>query len=99
MRTAVFVDAGYLYAAGSKLLSGIALPRTAVQLDLDAALRSLRHAVEASSRPRLSSASIGTTACLAPDPRPSSSGLPTPMMSSSAWALSPTRDGRRALTH
>ena len=49
MRTAVFVDAGYLYAAGSKLLSGIALPRAAVQLDLDAALRSLRHAVEASS--------------------------------------------------
>ena len=49
MRTAVFVDAGYLYAAGSKLLSGLALPRTAVQLDLNAALRSLHRAVEASS--------------------------------------------------
>lgn len=49
MRTAVFVDAGYLYAAGAKLLSGIALPRTAVQLDLDVALRSLRRAAEASS--------------------------------------------------
>ena len=49
MRTAVFVDAGYLYSAGSKLLSGNALPRTSVQLDLDAALGALRHAVQASS--------------------------------------------------
>ncbi len=49
MRTAVFVDAGYLYSAGSKLLSGNALPRSSVQLDLAAALEALRHAVETSS--------------------------------------------------
>lgn len=49
MRTAAFVDAGYLYSAGSKLLSGNALPRSSVQLDLDAALEALRHAVAASS--------------------------------------------------
>lgn len=49
MRTAVFVDAGYLYSAGSKLLSGNVLPRSSVQLDLNAALQALRHAVEASS--------------------------------------------------
>lgn len=49
MRTAAFVDAGYLYSAGSKLLSGNALPRSSLQLDLDAALDALRHAVEASS--------------------------------------------------
>ena len=49
MRTAVFVDAGYLYSAGSKLLWGNALPRNSVQLDLDAALEALRRAVEASS--------------------------------------------------
>ncbi len=42
MRTAAFVDAGYLYSAGSKLLSGNALPRNAVQLDLSAALDALR---------------------------------------------------------
>lgn len=49
MRTAVFVDAGYLYSAGSKLLSGNALPRSSVQLDLGAAREALRRAVEASS--------------------------------------------------
>ena len=49
MRTAVFVDAGYLYSAGSKLLSGNALPRSSVRLDLDAALKALRDAVDASS--------------------------------------------------
>ena len=49
MRIAAFVDAGYLYSAGSKLLSGNALPRSSVQLDLNAALETLRHAVEASS--------------------------------------------------
>ena len=49
MRTAVFVDAGYLYSAGSKFLSGNALPRSSVRLDLDAALKALRDAVEASS--------------------------------------------------
>lgn len=49
MRTAAFVDAGYLYSAGSKLLSGNALPRSSIQLDLNAAIEALRHAVEASS--------------------------------------------------
>ena len=49
MRAAAFVDAGYLYSAGSKLLWGNALPRSAVRLDLDAALGALRQAVEASS--------------------------------------------------
>ena len=49
MRAAVFVDAGYLYSAGSKLLAGNALPRSSVQLDLDAALEALRQAVHASS--------------------------------------------------
>ena len=49
MRTAAFVDAGYLYSAGSKLLSGNALPRSSVKLNLNAALEALRHAVEASS--------------------------------------------------
>ena len=49
IRTAAFVDAGYLYSAGSKLLSGNALPRSSVQLDLDAALEALRHVVDANS--------------------------------------------------
>ncbi|MDE0270793.1 MAG: NYN domain-containing protein [Gammaproteobacteria bacterium] len=49
MRTAVFVDAGYLFSAGSKLLSGNALPRSSFQLDLNAALQALRRAAEASS--------------------------------------------------
>ena len=49
MRTAAFVDAGYLYSAGSKLLSGNALPRSSVQLDLNAILEALWHAVEACS--------------------------------------------------
>ena len=48
-RAAVFVDAGYLYSAGSKLLTGTALPRNSVQLDLDATLKALRQAVHASS--------------------------------------------------
>ena len=45
MRTAAFVDAGYLYAAGSKLLSGTNLPRNSVQLDIDAVLGALRDCV------------------------------------------------------
>ena len=49
MRTAAFVDAGYLYAAGSKLLSGTNLPRNPVQLDIDAVLAALREAVAAVS--------------------------------------------------
>ncbi len=49
MRTAVFVDAGYLYSAGSKLLSGNALPRSSIHLDLNLALKALRDAVETSS--------------------------------------------------
>ena len=49
MRAAAFVDAGYLYSAGSKLLTGIALPRDSVQLQLDATLQALRCAVHASS--------------------------------------------------
>lgn len=49
MRAAAFVDAGYLYSAGSKLLAGNVLPRSSVQLDLDAALEALRQAVHNSS--------------------------------------------------
>ena len=49
MRTAAFVDAGYVYAAGSKLLSGTNLPRNSVQLDIDAVLAALRDSVAAVS--------------------------------------------------
>lgn len=42
MRVAAFVDAGYLYAAGSKLLSGTHLPRKSVRLDIDPALAAFR---------------------------------------------------------
>lgn len=49
MRAAAFVDAGYLYSAGSKLLAGHALPRSSVRLDLDATLGALRQAVDTSS--------------------------------------------------
>ena len=49
MRTAVFVDADYLYSAGAKLLSGEALPRTAIHLDIDSAVYELGLAVEVSS--------------------------------------------------
>ena len=41
MRTAAFVDAGYVYAAGSTLLTGTNLPRNSVQLDIDAVLAAL----------------------------------------------------------
>ena len=44
MRVAVFVDAGYLYAAGSKLLSGTNLPRKSTDLDIDLAIAVLRDA-------------------------------------------------------
>lgn len=40
-RAAVFVDAGYLFAAGSKLIAGETLSRGAVDLDHDALLRFL----------------------------------------------------------
>lgn len=49
MRTAVFVDAGYFYSAGSKLLSGVALPRNSIRLRLGAVLESLRRAADATS--------------------------------------------------
>ena len=45
MRVAIFVDAGYLYAEGSKSLStssGTPLPRASVALDLPAAIAQLR---------------------------------------------------------
>ena len=38
LQIAVFVDAGYLYAQGSALLAGQKQPRTAIQLDVPAAL-------------------------------------------------------------
>ena len=44
MRVAAFVDAGYLYAAGAKLLSGTNLPRRLTQLDTDLAIAALRDA-------------------------------------------------------
>ncbi len=40
-RAAVFVDAGYLFAAGSQLLTGQTLPRGELHLDHDAVLKSL----------------------------------------------------------
>ena len=44
MSVAAFVDAGYLYAAGSKLLSGTSLPRKSTRLDIDLAIAALRDA-------------------------------------------------------
>ncbi len=41
-RTAVFVDAGYLYAEGSRALVGHPLPRDAVELDLAKTIAKLR---------------------------------------------------------
>ena len=38
-RTAVFVDAGYLFAAGSKLIANEKLPRGELHLDYDAVLK------------------------------------------------------------
>lgn len=37
-RTAVFVDAGYLFAAGSQLIAGAKLTRSELHLDHDAVL-------------------------------------------------------------
>ena len=53
MRVAIFVDAGYLYAEGSKSLStssGAPLPRASVALDLPAAIAQLR-AIAAATAP------------------------------------------------
>jgi uncharacterized LabA/DUF88 family protein len=44
-RTAVFVDAGYIFAAGSKLITGEKLSRGQLNLDYDAVLASLKHLV------------------------------------------------------
>lgn len=53
-RTAVFVDAGYLFAAGSMLLVGERLPRSQLRLDSAAVVESLSSfATEVSSRPLL----------------------------------------------
>ena len=44
MRSAIFVDAGYLYAQGSTALAGHALKRAEVQLDLAGTISKLREA-------------------------------------------------------
>ena len=44
MRSAIFVDAGYLYAQGSKALAGDKLRRTDVELDLSETIDKLRDA-------------------------------------------------------
>jgi uncharacterized LabA/DUF88 family protein len=41
---AVFVDAGYLIAAGAKLVSGVSRPRSAVTLDIDQAIKAIMKA-------------------------------------------------------
>lgn len=41
LQTAVFVDAGYLFAAGSALINGSKLPRTSCALDIDKALETI----------------------------------------------------------
>lgn len=55
MLTAAFVDAGYLYAAGSAALNGTSAPRNSVTLDVNAVLQALREAVAgiSPSSPRL----------------------------------------------
>ena len=45
MNTVALVDAGYLYAAGSKLLSGTNLPRSGIQLDVEEVLKALRESI------------------------------------------------------
>src|SRR5437868_15522340 len=40
-RTAVFIDAGYLFASGSKLIANEKLPRGQLNLDYDAVLKLL----------------------------------------------------------
>jgi hypothetical protein len=53
-RTAVFVDAGYLFASGSKLVANEGLPRGELQLDKDAICKLLeRLAMELSGLPLL----------------------------------------------
>ena len=47
MRTAVFVDAGYLYAQGSAALVGSAQRRGALELDISGVMSKLRQTVEA----------------------------------------------------
>lgn len=42
-RTAVFIDAGYLFASGSKLIANEKLPRGQLNLDYDAILKLLTH--------------------------------------------------------
>lgn len=42
-RTAVFIDAGYLFAAGSQLIANENLPRAQLNLDYDAILERLAH--------------------------------------------------------
>lgn len=46
LRTAVFVDAGYLYAAGVQLLGGETLPRSCAQLDIAKVRDALRALAE-----------------------------------------------------
>lgn len=46
MRYTVFVDAGYLFAQGSKALAGQSLPRDQVNLDVPAVIRKLRMAAD-----------------------------------------------------
>ncbi len=46
MRYAVFVDAGYLFAQGSKALAGETLQRDQVDLDMPAVIRKLRIAAD-----------------------------------------------------
>ena len=48
MRSAVFVDAGYLYSQGSAAVLGQAVRRSAVQLDLSATIQRLRNVATAS---------------------------------------------------
>lgn len=49
MRVAVFVDAGYLYAAGSSACFGKTLPRDNVSLDVSAVIDKLKEAADALS--------------------------------------------------
>lgn len=53
LQTAVFVDAGYLFAAGSALISGKHKPRTACRLNIDKAIEAITkfsNAVEPNAR-------------------------------------------------
>ena len=46
-RVAIFVDAGYLYAAGSAAVFGVSQRRAGVDLDLEAAIIKLKEAARA----------------------------------------------------